>query len=159
MKTKNRLTLSLLNLKTIIMACIIMFIGCNKEDEKTESTTSGKSYSVTVGVYILKGSSYEDQNKDFVFDTQEGCQSWSRTAQEDKHSSSPHYHYNSAKNTTYDISTQTIKWTEYGPDLDQVSIDTTCEKGSNGIAKTANNADYSADKNFYLKIKSVVEKH
>lgn len=157
MKTKDRLSLPLLSFKIITMACIILFVGCNDEDEEEEPTTSETSYSVTVGVYILNRSTYEDQNKDLVFETQEACQSWSRTAQEDDHSTSSHDHYNSAKNTTYDVNTETITWTEFGPELDQASIDATCDNGSDGATKTANNTSYSVDKNFYLKIKSVVE--
>ena len=153
MKQKNNFT-------SIILACLLIFMSCSKDDDEIEPTntsTSDKSYTVTVGVYILNGNTYDDQNKDFVFDTQEACQSWSRTAQGDKHSSSSHAHFNAAKNTTYDPSTETITWTEYGPELDQISIDATCENGSNGATKTANKIEYSADKKFYLKIKSVVE--
>lgn len=147
----------------IILASLIIFIGCSKDEEEpepapTSSSTTDKSYNVTVGIYILNGSTYEYQNKDLVFDTQEACQSWSRTAPADKHSSSAHDHFNAAKNTSYDPTTETITWTEYGPEIDQSSIDATCENGSNGVTKTANKTEYTADKKFFLKIKSVVEK-
>lgn len=148
-------------ISVILLSGLILISGCKKDEEEVEQTstdTSDKSYTITVGVYVLNGSIYEDQNKDLIFDTQEACQSWSRTAQADNHSSSSHYHFNAAKNTAYDSSTETITWTEYGPELDQKSIDATCEDGSKGANKTANKSDYTEDKNFYLKIKSVIEK-
>lgn len=79
------------------------------------------------------------------------------TAQGDGHDSGSHDHYNAAKNTVYDESTETISWNEFGPELDQAAIDATCEAGTGGATKTANKTDYSVDKNFYLQIKSVVE--
>lgn len=139
------------------MTGLIISVGCKEEVEPT-GNNSDKSYTVTIGVYVFNGSTYDDQNKDLVIDTQEACQTWSRTAQADNHSSSSHDHFNAAKNTTYDASSETISWTEYGPKLDQSSIDETCENGRNGATKTANKNDYSVDKSFYLKIKSVVEK-
>jgi hypothetical protein len=158
----NKLLRQLQSLTSIILLVgLVILAGCTKEEEEvepTETINSGKSQTVTIGVYLLNGSTYEDQNKDLVFDTHEVCQSWSRTAQADNHSSSSHNHFNAARNTTYDSNTETISWTEYGPDLDQSSIDATCGDGSNGANKTANKTDYSIDKNFYLKIKSVLEK-
>lgn len=153
MKTKSILSPSLLPIQILILACTLLFVGCSKE----EDPTSDQAYTVTVGVYILNGTTYQDQNKDFIFETQVACQSWSRTASGDTHNSAAHDHYNAAKNTTYKASTETITWTEYGPELDQTSIDATCENGSNGATKTANKVDYTADKNFFLKVKSVVE--
>lgn len=160
MKIKNKLSPSLLSFKMLLLLGTIMFVGCSSEDDEVEPdlATADKSYTITVGVFILNGTTYEDQNVDLSFDTQEACQSWSRTSQADDHSSSSHDHYNAAKNTTYDASTETITWAEYGPELDQASIDLTCDNGVNGATKTANKSDYSADKNFFLKIKSVEEK-
>lgn len=146
------------------LAGLTLFTACKKEDDEmeeepttTQTENEDKSYTVTVGVFVLNGSSYEDQNKDLVFETQGACQSWSRTAQADNHSSSSHDHFNAAKNTTYDLETETITWTEFGPELDQSAIDQTCEDGSSGATKTANKTEYSEDKNFFLQIKSVVE--
>jgi len=86
----------------VLLTGIILSVGCKKDEEGVEPTdtnNSDKSYTVTVGVYVLNVSTYEDQNKDLVFDTQEACQSWSRTAQADNHSSSSHDHFNAANNT------------------------------------------------------------
>ena len=154
MKLNIKLNRTLLNFKTLLILSILVFTSCNKDDEEVESTNS---YTVTVGVYILNGGTYEDQNKDLVFQTQDACQTWTRTAQGDTHSSSSHDHFNAAKNTSYDATTETLTWTEFGPELDQVAIDATCESGNNGATKTATKTSYNADKNFYLQIKSVVE--
>ena len=135
---------------------ILLLVSCNNEN--TENITEETTYSITVGVYILNGTEYIDQNKDFIFLTQEECRFWSRTAQADTHSTVSHEHYNAAKNTTYNSNTQMITWVEYGPEIDQNSIDITCANGSNGVTKTVNKVSYTADKNFFLKIKSVVEK-
>lgn len=159
-----------LTLLILFLTGIIAIAGCKKEEEEPEPTqqtqneqstateNSDKTYTVTVGVYTLNGSTYEDKNKDFVFETKPECQTWSRTAPADKHSTESHLHYNAAKNTTYNESTETITWVEYGPEIDQTSIEGVCENGSNGATKTANSKDYTADKNFFLKIKSVEEK-
>jgi hypothetical protein len=143
----------------LIYPSLALFVlACEKEDDSTNPPVEPTpTYRITVGVYILDGGNYTDQNKDLVFDTQEGCQTWSRTAQADAHSSSAHFHFNAAKNTTYDSTSETIAWMEYGPELDQPSIDATCDAGNNGAPKTANKTDYTADKNFFLQIKSVEE--
>lgn len=156
---KNELKMTVKNFNIILFAIVLIFSGCKKEEEENVDPTNNDtaSYTVTVGVYILNGSTYEDQNKDLTFVTQEDCQSWSRTAQGDGHNSASHDHYNAAKSTSYNSDTETITWTEFGPELDQSSIDATCSAGNNGATKTANKTDYSVDKNFYLKIKSVVE--
>jgi hypothetical protein len=148
----------LLSFYIIFIGGMLITTGCSKDEvEPTNNNVTSLSYTVTVGVFILNSGTYVDQNKDFVFETQEACQSWSRTASGDNHSTSSHYHYNAAENTTYNTTTKTITWTEYGPELDQLSIDATCDNGVNGATKTASQTDFSADKNFFLKIKSVVE--
>jgi hypothetical protein len=149
MKSQKSLTRSKWLFQVLFLSTTTIISSCNKDSDKT--------YTVTVGVYILNGSTYEDQNKDLIFETQEGCQSWSRTAQADNHSSTTHDHFNAATNTTYDANNETISWTEYGPELDQSAIDATCEAGVDGAVKTANKTDYIVDKNFYLKIKSAIE--
>ena len=144
----------------LLVASVLIFSGCSKDDEEElepATNNSSKSYTITVGVYTESGGTYTDQNKDLVFINQADCQSWSRTAQNDGHDTASHDHYNAAKNTVYDDDTETISWDEFGPELDQSSIDATCSAGNNGATKTANKTDYSVDKNFYLKIKSVVE--
>jgi len=95
---------------------------------------------------------------EFIFDSKEECQTWSRTAQADIHDSNAHLHYNAATDVSYDNSTTTFSWTEYGPEIDQASIENTCSKGSNGVTKTVNDNSYYQDKaNLYLKITKVVE--
>lgn len=139
--------------------CISLITSCSSDDDdKDEIKSENGDYTITVGIYILESGVYEYQNKDFVFKTQEACQTWSRTAPGDIHSSNAHEHFNAAKNTTYNPDTETITWNEFGPEVDQQSIDDTCEKGSNPAIKTANKADYTADKNIFLKIK-LVEKN
>lgn len=52
----------------------------------------------------------------------------------------------------------TFSWTEFGPELDQESIETTCSDAIGGVNKTVTNSSYYQDKpNLYLKIISVVE--
>ena len=147
----------------LLLGFTLVFTACSKEEdnepESTENTdsTSDVSYTITVGVFILEGTTYTDQNKDLVFVTQDECQSWSRTAQSDGHDTESHDHFNAAKNTTYNADTETISWDEFGPELDQTSIDATCSTGDAGATKTANKTGYSLDKNFYLQIKTVVK--
>jgi hypothetical protein len=157
MKTQHKLK-AIIKTTLLVATSLFVFTHCSKEEEENESESTEKVYTINVGVFILNGSTYEDQNKDLIFDTQESCQSWSRTAKDSIHSLSPHDHFNAAKNTTYDLTAETIRWTEYGPELDQSSIDATCGNGNDGAAKSANKSSYTADKNFYLKIKSVIEK-
>lgn len=135
-----------------ILISLITFFGCTKA-----TIDDNKSYTVKIGVYLLVGNSYVDQNKDLIFITQAACQSWTRTAQPDIHNSATHKHFNAAKNTTYDIINESITWAEYGPELDQASIDATCNAGINGVVKSANKNTYTSIQKFYLKIKSVVE--
>jgi hypothetical protein len=105
MKIQNALKQVRLLIPFIFLASLTILMGCSDDD--ADPTSTSKSYTVTVGVYLLNGSTYEDQNKNFVFDTQEACQSWSRTAEADTHNSSSHDHFNAAKNTTYNSSTET----------------------------------------------------
>lgn len=164
MNTTNKLKSSLFNLTILLFVGLFVFTACTKEEETPEEETpvgtqeniveEEDSYTVTVGVFILDGGEYIDQNKDLVFITQDECQSWSRTAQGDTHTASSHDHFNAAKNTTYDVSTETITWLEFGPELNQTEIDATCEAGTDGATKTANKTDFNADKNFFLQIKT-----
>ncbi|WP_139955984.1 hypothetical protein [Flavicella sediminum] len=161
MNTQNKRVAVLGNFKALILICLLAFVGCGESDAGNEMDvapeTTEKSYSITVGVFIQNGNTYTDQNKDLVFVTQDACQSWSRTASGDDHNASSHLHYNAAKNTSYNATTETITWKEYGPEISQELIDATCDNGSNGATKTADKTSYHADKNFFLKIKAVVE--
>jgi uncharacterized repeat protein (TIGR02543 family) len=119
--------------------------------EQADITTT-----VTLGVYKLTMGNYVDDNKDLVYTTGDACQTWSRTTQEgDFHSDDPHLHFNAASNTSYDLATSAITWTEFGPEENQVDIDATCAAGLGGSTKTVNDVDYYSQGNFYLRIKSV----
>jgi hypothetical protein len=152
---KSNLFPTALSFKILFLVTTLLFFGCEKEEEDDiEPTTTTKT--ITVGVYLLNGSTYTDSNKDLIFTTGEACQSWSRTAQgSDGHSDTSHDHFNAAKNVTYDDATSTITWTEFGPETTQAAIDATCSAGTGGVTKTANKTGYSQDKNFYLQIKIV----
>lgn len=173
---KNILTISVLITLSLTMGCNEDGVGVNSSEtpDKSESSiipgdsiltptdsvaiptdSKGASQTISVGIFLLNGSTYSDANKDLVFETGEACQTWSRTAQGDKHSSSSHDHFNAAKNVTYDATTSTITWDEYGPEITQEDIDATCSKGENGALKKANSTDYTKDKNFYLQIKKI----
>jgi len=133
---------------TLVTLC---FSSCNKSD-----TTS---YTITVGAYTLDSlSNYVFTGNELIFDSNEECQTWSRTAPGDSHSATSHLHYNAAANVSYDNSNTSFSWTEYGPELDQASIETTCSNANGGVNKTVNNSSYYQDKpNLFLKIISVVE--
>ena len=148
---ENALIMKKLKMKHLAMLLflngMITLSSCNKEQQ----------YTVTVGVFQLSNDVYTATGNELTFVTQDECQTWSRTAQADNHSSSEHLHYNAAINVSYDNSTRTVTWTEFGPELDQVSIDNTCAAGVNGVTKSVNDTDYFMDKNIYLKITNVVE--
>ena len=116
-------------------------------------------YTVTIGVYSKDSSeNFIDTGKELVFNSFEDCQIWSRTALPDTHSSDAHLHYNAASNVYLDLGTSSFTWTEYGPELDESSIETTCMSGIDGMIKTVNDLDYYQDKpNVYLKIKSIIK--
>lgn len=126
--------------------------------ESCDKSDSG-SYTITVGAYTLDGSgNYIFTGNELIFDSNEECQTWSRTAAADAHSTASHQHYNAAADVSYDNGSTTFSWTEYGPELDQQAIEATCSNGNNGVSKTVNNSSYYQDKpNLYLKITSVVE--
>ncbi|MBC8754994.1 hypothetical protein H2O64_09950 [Kordia sp. YSTF-M3] len=138
------------NFKFLFLATTLLIFGCSDDD--SEPTTPA---TITVGVFLINGTTYTDTNKDLIFTTGEACQSWSRTAQADVHSTGSHDHFNAARNVTYDPASGTITWIEYGPETTQAAIDVTCEAGVDGAPKIANKTDYSADKNFFLQIKLV----
>ncbi len=111
---------------------------------------------VTLGVYKLTTGNYIDDNKDLVYITGDACQTWSRTKLEgDLHSDDPHLHFNAASNTSYDLATSAVTWTEFGPEENQTDIDATCAAGLGGATKTVNDIDYYSQGGFYLRIKSV----
>lgn len=128
----------------------LSFGSCNKSD----------SYTITVEAYTKDGDgNYIATGNELIFYSDQECQTWSRTAAGDtQHSMDSHLHYNAAANVSYDNETTTFHWTEYGPEIDQESIDATCSAGVDGINKSVNNTTYYQDKpDLYLKITNVVE--
>lgn len=151
--------------KTLLAGLLMVsLLACKKEEEVEEvveteqSSSSDSSWTITVGAYSLSNGVYTDLGNELVFDSQEECQTWSRTAQGDAHDANAHQHYNAAANVSFVSSSTTFTWTEYGPEVSQSAIETTCANGANGVTKTVNNNSYYQDKpNVYLKIKSAVE--
>ena len=141
------------------IALMVSFQSCDKDDETPdEENTSGSSWTITVDAYTLDNGVYTATGNELIFDSEEECQTWNRTAQEDAHDTESHEHFNAAADVSYDNSTTTFSWTEYGPELDQATIDATCSAGDNGVSKTVDNSSYYQDKpNLYLKISSVTE--
>jgi len=132
----------------------LSFLSCKKDGESTSNTT----WTITVGAFTLNNGTYTATGNELVFDSNEECQTWSRTAQADNHNSNTHLHYNAAANVLFDNSSTTFSWTEFGPELSQNAIENTCSNGANGVDKTVNDNSYYQDKpNLYLKIISVTE--
>lgn len=148
MKTQNIFSNFTITFTAVFVLCCS---SCNKSNLG--------SYTITVGAYTQDSAgNYLFTGNELIFDSNEECQTWTRTAPADSHSSSSHLHYNSAANVSYDNSNTTFSWTEYGPELDQESIEMTCGAAAAGVNKTVNNLSYYQDKpNLYLKIIDVVE--
>lgn len=145
------------NILLIMITCMGILI-CQSGCDKDTSTTDDGSYTITVSAFTLSNGIYSATGNDLVFDSEASCQTWSRTAMADNHSSSTHLHYNAADNVSYNATDTTFTWTEYGPELDQSAIETTCSNGSNGVTKTVNASSYYQDKpNVYLRITKVTE--
>jgi len=142
-------------LSTLTVICLLIFVLCISSCNNSDSG----SYTITVGAYTPDSlGNYIFTGKELIFDSNEECQTWSRTAPGDSHSSSSHLHYNAAANVSFDNINTTFSWTEFGPELDQESIETTCSDAIGGVNKTVTNSSYYQDKpNLYLKIISVVE--
>ncbi|MBL4669640.1 MAG: hypothetical protein JKY30_10310 [Flavobacteriales bacterium] len=144
-------------LYTVIV--IFSFSSCSKEgeiiiEEETNSNSSS-SLTITVGIFTENNGVYTHTGKELYFDSEKECQTWSRNAQGDNHSSGSHLHYNAAANVSLNSAHTSFSWTEYGPELDQTSIDATCATGANGVSKTVTTTSYTPDKNIYLKITKV----
>lgn len=123
----------------------------------TTNTSSEATSTVHVGAYTLDGETYTDTGVELVFASEGECQTWSRTAQGDGHDSESHQHFNAAANVSFDSEAMVFTWTEYGPELDQASIEATCSAGVDGFTKTVDDSSYYQDKpNLYLKITDVV---
>jgi len=147
-KLTNSLTLAIL---------VFSLYTCSKDDDTTSNET-GTTWTITVGAFTLDNGSYIATGNELIFNSKEECQTWSRTARGDNHNPNTHLHYNAAANVSYDNNSNTFSWTEFGPELDQTSIENTCSNGTNGVNKTVNDYSYYQDKpNLYLKIVDVVE--
>lgn len=145
----------------LLLTCsMIGLIGCSSnDDDVNEEVTNSKTYIITVEAYTLSDGIYTSTGKELIFDSKEECQTWSRTAPGDNHDSNTHLHYNAAANVAYSESSNTFQWTEYGPEVDQTSIENTCSAGIGGVTKVVTDHSYFQDKpNLYLKISNVVEK-
>ena len=143
---------------SLAITLLIGFSSCSK-DEEIKTSEDHSTYTITIGAFSLDNGTYTSLGKELVFDSKASCQTWSRTAQGDGHESNEHLHYNAASNVSFVSSNTTFTYTEYGPELDQATIEATCAKGANGVTKTVNNTSYYQDKpNVYLKIIKVVEK-
>ena len=145
-----------MNLKqTLLTTLTISLLACNKEDITPKS--SGQ-YAIVVGAFKLSDGEYTATGNELIFKSEEDCQIWSRNAQGDNHSSAKHLHYNAATDVSYNYSTKTFSWTEYGPELNETAIDSTCNAGIDGVKKIVTNIGYYKDKpNVYLRITSVTE--
>jgi len=144
---------------TFALIFLIGFLSCNEDDDaSTDVVTDDTTWTITVGAFTLDNGTYTATGNELIFDSKQECQSWNRSAQGDNHDSETHLHYNAAANVLYNNSSVTFSWTEYGPEIDQSSIDSTCSNGTDGVDKTVNDTSYYQDKpNLYLKIISVVE--
>ena len=159
--------IKLLRIVSIIIV-LVSVLACTKEEESTEtelieselteSESTNTTWTITVEAFTLDNNTYTTTGKKLIFDSKEECQIWSRTAEGDTHNSDSHLHYNAAADVNYNNNTVTFTWTEYGPEIDETSIENTCSNGVDGVTKTVNNTSYYQDKpNLYLKIISVVE--
>ena len=127
----------------------ISLLGCKKNNS---------NYTITIGAFSMLNGEYVSLGNELIFDSQNSCQTWSRTAQPDSHDTSVHLHYNAADQVSFDPTQNSFTWTEFGPELDQSSIESICLNGANGVMKTVNDTDYYQDKpNVYLKIISIIE--
>lgn len=121
-------------------------------------TDDDAALTIIVGAFTLDGDTYLDTGVELIFASEGECQTWSRTARGDVHDAASHEHFNAAANVAYDRDSATFSWTEYGPELDQSSIEATCSAGVAGVAKTVDDNSYYQDKpNLYLQIVNVVE--
>ena len=140
----------------VIAVLVTILTGCSGDD--TQSSTASTcdpaiSTCVTIGVYTLDNSVYTDTGNDLIYTVGATCETWSRNANSDTHDTVSHLHYNAQDASTFDGNT--MIWFEYGPELSQSAIDTTCAAGTSGVQKIADLNNYTPDKNFFVKIKTV----
>lgn len=137
-----------------VVFLLVIVLACSKDEEVAGELMSEAS-KITIGIFTEDNGSYTDTGKTLVFDVTTACQTWSRTASGDAHDANSHLHFNAAADATYSSSPSSFSWTEYGPEIDQTTIDSTCGAGQNGVTKTVTSTAYYKDKNVYLKITKV----
>ncbi len=138
------------------------WLGCGSTDtcdaaEDTEFSIVEPSV-VTVGVFTQEDDGcYVDTGKTLVFDIDEECFVWTRTAQGHDDNGGleavdgVHDHFNAGDEMSYVDGVFT--WTEYGPEHNQEDIEATCGLGEDGFVKAVNATDYYADHGgLYLRI-------
>jgi len=139
------------NLKTvaILTFSLLILASCSKDE----------GYTITVSSYTKDtAENYINTGNDLTIISDQECQTWSRTAQGDSHDPASHLHFNAAANVSFNDQTNTLSWTEFGPELDQATIESTCAAAINGADKIVNDQTYYQDKtNLYLKITGVVK--
>ena len=149
----------------LVLVSMFVFVACGGDEDSDEPEADvatcvspvsiENSLIITVGVFSENNGVYVPTGSELVLDSKLECQTWSRSALADGHSDASHLHYNAASNVYYDNTDSTISWVEYGPELDQCSINSACDRGVGGVSKSANTATYYQDKNVYLKIISI----
>jgi hypothetical protein len=146
-----------LKLLTYIILMGVLVFSCSKEEEEATPIIVAPldSKTITVVIYTEDSGVYTSTGKTLLFNSKLECQSWSRSNKADGHSSNIHLHYNAAANIDFNETDTIFSWSEYGPELDQASINTTCENGQGGVIKTVNTTSYFQDKNVYLRITKV----
>lgn len=131
-----------------------LLIGCEKEEDPSVSKIKldDSSKTITVGIFYKSNDEYISTGKKLYFNSKTECQSYIRNAEADNHSSITHLHYFSAGSVYLNESDTIFVWTEYGPQMNQASIDHYCNNKINGIKKEISTKDYYKDNNSYLKI-------
>ncbi len=152
MKKSNIFTAGFITFLTIIS---IIGYSCDKnEDNNTDSSTT----TITVSAFTLNNGVYTNTGNILTFDSEADCQTWSRNSLDTIHGNNgAHLHFNAATNVSYNSTDTIFTYTEYGPELDQAAIDSTCAVAdSSGVTKTVTASTYYQDKpNVYLKITNV----
>ena len=151
------MTMKKLTKSFTITVLMLSLFACSKDDDSITNETD-TTWTISIGAFTLDNGTYTATGNELIFDSKEECQIWNRTAEGDNHNSNTHLHYNAAANVSYDNNSKTFLWTEFGPEIDQASIENTCSNGANGVNKTVNDNSYYQDKpNLYLKIINVTE--
>jgi len=114
-----------------------------------------ESFTITVGEYTLENGEYIYSGVDRNITTNVHCDVFSLSADSDEHNESAHTHYYAVSNAWYDRYSKTLNWTDYGPAIDEATVEEMCQMGSGGTYKSASSESYTQDGEIYLKIISV----